>query len=259
MTLDPGDYGFGRRHHPRNGYAITAFSADCAGTITAGQTKTCTITADDRAPSRGSHQQAADGAWHGANVSIDCTAQDDGSGLADPRRRGVLALDVGGGRHRGRDAATGTRQVCDVAGNCDTAGPIAGQQDRPQGADALAPGRQDGGRDLARGRGGELLGVGHRRRRPEPDVTCAPASGSVFAIGTTRRVHGDRPRRQRRGGAFTVTVRGAKQQLARLVQDVVSCIEDCRRRSRRSCSRSSSRCCAFDPGNPAQRRAVCTR
>ena len=46
-----------RRHHPRQGYDITSFSPDCGGqpargTIAAGETKTCTVTANDL-PTRG--------------------------------------------------------------------------------------------------------------------------------------------------------------------------------------------------------------
>ena len=50
MTLDPGDYGVGII--PRQGYDITSFSPDCGGTIAAGETKTCTVTANDL-PTRG--------------------------------------------------------------------------------------------------------------------------------------------------------------------------------------------------------------
>ena len=49
VTLDPGNYSVGITP---NGYVITNFSADCGGTIAAGETKTCTVTANDR-PTRG--------------------------------------------------------------------------------------------------------------------------------------------------------------------------------------------------------------
>ena len=48
VTLDPGNYSAGI--FPRAGYAITSFSPDCAGTIANGESKTCTITADDLPP-----------------------------------------------------------------------------------------------------------------------------------------------------------------------------------------------------------------
>ncbi len=48
VTLDPGSYDAGIV--PRAGYTITSFSPDCSSTIAAGETKTCTITADDQPP-----------------------------------------------------------------------------------------------------------------------------------------------------------------------------------------------------------------
>ena len=81
---------------------------------------------------------SADGAWHADNVSIACTAEDTGSGLADPADAAFsLSTSVPAGTEDG-NAATGSRQVCDAAGNCATAGPIGGNKDRPQGAGALA-------------------------------------------------------------------------------------------------------------------------
>ena len=67
---------------------------------------------------------AADGAWHAGNVDIACTAEDTRSGLADPADATFsLSTSVPAGAENA-DAATGPRQVCDVAGNCATAGPI---------------------------------------------------------------------------------------------------------------------------------------
>src|SRR5207244_383346 len=106
------------------------YAPDCAGTIAAGQTKTCTITADD--PSDTAPPTitcgSSDGAWHGVNVSIACTAQDTGSGLAHPADAAFsLSTSVPAGAEDA-NAATGFRQVCDVAGNCATAGPIGGNK-----------------------------------------------------------------------------------------------------------------------------------
>lgn len=71
---------------------------------------------------------AADGLWHGGNVSIQCTAGDTGSGLADPADASfVLKTNVPVGDETD-NAATSSRQVCDVAGNCATAGPILGNK-----------------------------------------------------------------------------------------------------------------------------------
>jgi len=70
----------------------------------------------------------ADGQWHGADVSIACTATDAGSGLANPADASfALSTNVTAGSETA-NASTGSRQVCDVAGNCVTAGAIAGNQ-----------------------------------------------------------------------------------------------------------------------------------
>ena len=62
--------------------------------------------------------------WHTDDVSVACTASDDGSRLADPADASFsLSTSVGDGNE---DAAaqTGTHQVCDRSGNCATAGPV---------------------------------------------------------------------------------------------------------------------------------------
>jgi hypothetical protein len=64
--------------------------------------------------------------WSNQNVSIDCTATDEGSGLADPSQASfALQTQVPDGTETA-DAATGSATVCDVAGSCTTAGPISG-------------------------------------------------------------------------------------------------------------------------------------
>jgi endonuclease G len=69
-----------------------------------------------------------DGAWHPGNVALACTASDAGSGLANPGDASFsLTTSVGPGVEDA-NAATGTRTVCDVAGNCATAGPIGGNK-----------------------------------------------------------------------------------------------------------------------------------
>jgi hypothetical protein len=70
----------------------------------------------------------ADGNWHGSNVSIGCTASDSLSGLANPSDASFsLSTNVAPGSYDA-NASTGTYQVCDAAGNCATAGPIAGNK-----------------------------------------------------------------------------------------------------------------------------------
>jgi alpha-tubulin suppressor-like RCC1 family protein len=71
---------------------------------------------------------AADGNWHGADVSIACTANGGASGLANSADSSFsLTTSVAAGSETG-NASTNDRQICDVAGNCVTAGPLAGNK-----------------------------------------------------------------------------------------------------------------------------------
>ncbi len=65
-----------------------------------------------------------DGFWHASDVSIACTASDTGSGLdANSPATFTLTTSVPAGTETAT-AFTGTRLICDNAGNCSTAGPI---------------------------------------------------------------------------------------------------------------------------------------
>jgi len=69
-----------------------------------------------------------DGAWHASDVSIGCTASDEGSGLASSGDASFsLSTSVASGTETS-NASTGSHQVCDAAGNCVTDGPIAGNK-----------------------------------------------------------------------------------------------------------------------------------
>ena len=71
---------------------------------------------------------APDGAWHATNVALACTASDSGTGLANPADASFsLVTSVGAGIETA-NASTDSRVVCDVEGNCATAGPIAGNK-----------------------------------------------------------------------------------------------------------------------------------
>lgn len=85
---------------------------------------------------------AADGAWHADNVSIACTAVDTGSGLANAADGSfALSTSVVAGDETA-SASTGSHQVCDLAGNCATSGPIGGNM-----VDRKAPSVTCGGPD----------------------------------------------------------------------------------------------------------------
>jgi endonuclease G len=71
---------------------------------------------------------AADGAWHATNVALACSASDAGTGLANPADASFsLVTSVGAGTETA-NGSTDSRVVCDVEGNCATAGPIAGNK-----------------------------------------------------------------------------------------------------------------------------------
>ena len=62
------------------------------------------------------------------NVALACTAGDSGTGLANPSDASFsLVTSVGAGIETA-NASTDSRVVCDVEGNCATAGPIAGNR-----------------------------------------------------------------------------------------------------------------------------------
>ena len=84
---------------------------------------------------------SADDHWHANDVSIACTAADDGSGLADPADANFNLTTNVAADSEDANAATDSHQVCDAAGNCATAGPIAGNQvdKKNPGLDCGAP------------------------------------------------------------------------------------------------------------------------
>ena len=101
---------------------LNFFATDSAGDIETA--KNVTIRLDKTPPSI--NCGAPDGLWHAADVSIACSASDAGSGLANGSDASFsLSTSVPAGTETA-NAATGTHSVCDVAGNCATAGPIAG-------------------------------------------------------------------------------------------------------------------------------------
>jgi hypothetical protein len=101
---------------------LSFFGTDNAGNVESA--KSVTILLDKTPPSV--NCGAADGLWHAADVSIACTGGDTGSGLANASDAIFsLSTSVPAGTETS-NAATGTHPVCDVAGNCATAGPVLG-------------------------------------------------------------------------------------------------------------------------------------
>jgi hypothetical protein len=81
---------------------------------------------DKKAPTVACGQ--ADGMWHGANVSIGCTAGDGGSGLANTGDASFALLTTVAAGVETSYASTGSKNVPDKVGNSSTAGPVGGNK-----------------------------------------------------------------------------------------------------------------------------------
>jgi hypothetical protein len=108
--------------------AVTCTATDSAQNSGAapGSSNSATINIDGTPPTLACGE--ADGAWHKDDVDIACSASDGGSSLANPADASFnlgtsVAIDT-----ETDDASTDSRVVCDVAGNCVTAGPIGGHK-----------------------------------------------------------------------------------------------------------------------------------
>jgi len=116
---------------------LSFFGTDNAANVESA--KSVTIEVDKTPPSI--NCGAPDGLWHPRDVSIACTAGDSVSGLSNAADANFsLSTSVPAGTET-TNAATGTRPVCDVAGNCATAGPIDGNMvdKKPPTISASAP------------------------------------------------------------------------------------------------------------------------
>jgi hypothetical protein len=104
---------------------VSFFAEDNAGNIETAKTVTVKIDRTSPAIACGN----ASGQWSAVNVTIPCTATDaGGSGLANAADASFsLATAVPDGTETA-NALTGSRVVCDVAGNCATAGPVSGNK-----------------------------------------------------------------------------------------------------------------------------------
>lgn len=110
---------------------LSYFATDNAGN--SGAPQTIVVQIDDTAPVV--LCEPADGAWHPDDVRVSCDAGDTVSGLAQFGDGSFfLATNVAADTETD-NAATGSRRVCDLAGNCSTAGPVEGNK-----VDRKAPG-----------------------------------------------------------------------------------------------------------------------
>lgn len=103
---------------------ITYFARDNAGNTEAA--KTIDVKIDKTVPTI--NCGTADGAWHASDISINCTASDSVSSLADTSDASfALVTNVAAGTETA-SASTNNRQICDIAGNCATAESIVGNK-----------------------------------------------------------------------------------------------------------------------------------
>jgi hypothetical protein len=152
-------------------------------------------------------------------VTVTCVASDVGSGLADPEHATfTLRTDVGDGTH---DAAayTSTREVCDIAGNCTTAGPVGPfDVDRSGTAPGTGPvltlpgvvhvlAARAESADLAAGSVPVPFTLPAVVSEIGATVGCTPDENAAFPIGETIVVCSARDGADRTAdGAFTVSV-----------------------------------------------------
>jgi Tol biopolymer transport system component len=201
---------------------------------------------------------SADAQWHAANVAIGCTASDAGSGLADPAEASFsLTTSVPAGSEDA-NAPTGTRQVCDSSGNCATAGPVDGNKiDRKAPALSLPADKTVDATSPA-GAAVSFTATAADAADPNPAVRCTPASGATFAIGTTTVscTATDHVGNQS-SGTFKVTVRGAKEQIDRLISDVVAASKLPPAAQTQLLAQLRAALAQFDPTKPAQKKATC--
>ncbi len=115
---------------------------------------------------------AADGQWHASDVSINCTASDAASGLLNASDASFALVTNVPANTEDANAATNGRQVCDAAGNCATAGPVAGNK-----VDKKAPDIQ-----IASPAQGASYAVG---QQAAADYDCADAGSGVAACAGT--------------------------------------------------------------------------
>jgi virginiamycin B lyase len=123
---------------------IVGADGDLVITVRTPHASDWTFAADTTAPTIAC--AAADGAWHATNVTIACTASDAGSGLASTADASfTLSTSVAAGTETA-NAPTGTRSVCDKAGQCAMAGPVTGNKVDRKGPSVSLRVPRDGGR-----------------------------------------------------------------------------------------------------------------
>ena len=168
---------------------------------------------------------SADTAWHADNVSLDCNSIDRGAGVSDAAGSFALTTSVAAGEETA-DASTGSNSVCDNVGNCVTVGPVGGIHVDRKAPVLTVPAATTVDATTPAGAAVTFAATAVDGTDASPAVTCTPASGSTFAAGTktvtcVARDHAGNTST----GSFTVTVRGAAQQVANLVVELTTMLK----------------------------------
>ena len=160
--------------------------------------------------------------WHAANVSVTCTASDEGSGVRGDASF-TLVTDVAAGVETA-SAATGTRSVCDNADNCVVAGPVTGiRVDRRAPTLALPLNVVT---DATAPTGAVVTYAASASDGSGASLACSPVSGARFAIGTTTvTCKATDLAGNVATGSFSVKVNSAPEQLTALTNQVLALLK----------------------------------
>lgn len=130
------------------------------------------------------------------DIAVLCTASDEDSGLADADTAAFLLRTSVGAGNKSDNAYTATREVCDTAGNCTTAGPIGpfmiDRQTVPTGDEIALPVITTPG-SVSVLSASKTAGEGTRVPFAMPTTTspigaragCSPDPAGVYLLGTT--------------------------------------------------------------------------
>jgi len=163
-----------------------------------------------------------DGQWHTSDVSITCTATDSLSGLAnaaDATFTLVASVPIG---VETANASTDSRTVCDRAGNCATAGPIAAIKIDRKPPVLTVPANFTVNATNPAGTPVTYVATA-TDGSGQASVSCTPASGSTIAIGTTTvSCTATDAAVNIASASFNVTVKGATEQILDLLQATIA-------------------------------------
>ena len=164
-----------------------------------------------------------DGEWHGANVSLVCSSLEEGSGLSSTDDAVFsLSTSVPAGQETA-NAATGTRRVCDLAGNCTDVAAITGIKVDRKGPTLKVPANMTVEASSPTGKAVSYSATATDGVDPAPVVTCLPASGAMMGIGTTTvNCTAKDAAGNASTGSFTVKMLGAPEQIVNLTNDTLA-------------------------------------